>query len=132
MFPSLGRVLALEESPTVEQKCQLYQRVAEGVCYMHAQGIAHRDIKSDNVFLVDPSRPLVSNCSQGQAILKQLGPSWAGASNAKGSAVPCRYCPLPPLSQLAAGLAKLAVVGLVRIRCFLLVLACPCSRRRIH
>ena len=47
---------------------------------------------------------------------KQLGLGWAGASNARlGSAVPCRYCPLPPLSQLAVGLAKLAVAGLVGI-----------------
>ena len=37
------------------------------------------------------------------------------AGTGLGSAVPCRYCPLPLLSQLAVGLAKLAVAGLVGV-----------------
>lgn len=51
----------------------IFEQVSEGVCYMHDQGIAHRDIKADNVFIANNTRPLVrlvlrsTNSTQPQA-----------------------------------------------------------------
>jgi len=52
----------LERSPLEEPwVCSVFRKVCEGVAYIHAKGLMHKDLKLDNVLLssVDPPEPVV-------------------------------------------------------------------------
>ena len=49
----------LKKQPTVEQKLALLERVARAVSHAHMRGVAHRDLKPDNVMVRADGSPVV-------------------------------------------------------------------------
>lgn len=46
-----------QESPI--RALEIFQQICEGVAYAHGQGVIHRDLKPDNIFLRTPAGPAV-------------------------------------------------------------------------
>ncbi|GAB1524251.1 hypothetical protein RhiTH_007404 [Rhizoctonia solani] len=60
--PSAGSVLRvfLARNPDAD-RCQLSTQICEGVAYLHSIGIAHGDLKGDNVFVSDSGSALIAD-----------------------------------------------------------------------
>lgn len=82
--PTLSTVLQ-EEKHGLSERCalKLVAQVLEALCYMHALGYAHRDIKPGNMIFVE--KPRFQNSTVGTLKLVDLGMAFAQAPNTPDS-----------------------------------------------
>jgi serine/threonine protein kinase len=50
---SLGKYLELQPDLTIQQRVLLFDKILDGISYLHGYDLYHRDIKNDNVLILD-------------------------------------------------------------------------------